>query len=314
MQNRFLAKCFLVVFSAAIGLSAAHNILVLTPITSPSHSNVFKPLVAELADRGHFVTYWNGLLQSDKSSSVMKSNQTTTNSSNLRLLTSPNLVRLNSQHPVDFSDRDRPIRLLFRMPDTIEKYCRAIYEDPVFHRLMNSEERYDLIILDGFSNDCTLLLAEVFDVPFIYLNCFPPSPWLLYAIGSPLALDHFPNPAGTRDRMDLWQRTFNVVTSVFAVYFHRWLVLPEIDRVASKVLGKHNLTPVTEIENRYLSLILSNTHFSINFQFPTSPAVVEVGGLHLVEARNEIPRVFIISYSHFLNLFNRQLSLLICRN
>jgi hypothetical protein len=297
MSTQFSAKCFLVVLSAAIGLSAAHNILVLTPITSPSHSNVFKPLVAELADRGHFVTYWNGLLQSDKSSSVIQSNQTTTNSSNLRLLTSPNLVRLNSQHQIDFNDRDSPFRLLFRMQATIERYCRAIYEDPVFHQLMNSKERYDLIILDGFSNDCTLLLAEVFDVPFIYLNCFPPSPWLLYAIGSPLALDHFPNPAGTRDRMDLWQRTFNVVTSVFAIYFHRWLVLPEIDRVASKVLGKNNLTSVAAIENRYLSLILSNTHFSINFQLPTSPAVVEVGGLHLGEARNEIPKVFNFSSS-----------------
>jgi hypothetical protein len=291
MSTQFSAKCFLVVLSAVIGLSAAHNILVLTPITSPSHSNVFKPLVAELADRGHFVTYWNGLLQSDKSSSVIQSNQTTTNSSNLRLLTSPNLVRLNSQHQIDFNDRDSPFRLLFRMQATIERYCRAIYEDPVFHQLMNSKERYDLIILDGFSNDCTLLLAEVFDVPFIYLNCVPPSPWLLYAIGSPLALDHFPNPAGTRDKMDVWQRTFNTVTSVGALFIYRWHILPMIDRVASQVLGKHNLTSIVDIQSRHLSLLMTNTHFSINFQFPTSPAVVEVGGLHLSGKLKRLPKV-----------------------
>jgi hypothetical protein len=289
-----MANCFLVLFSAVYiskAFSFPHRILILAPITSPSHSNVFKPLVTELVERGHFVTYWNGLLKPEKLSSIMDSNKTTTNSSNLRLLASPNLVRLNTQHQIDFSDRDRPIRLLLRIQSTMASYCKAIYQDPVFHQLVNSKEQFDLIIVDGFGNDCTLLLAEVFDVPFIYLNCFAPSPWLLYAIGSPLALDHFPNPAGTRDKMNFWQRTFNTATSVFAVYYHRLLVLPVIDRVASRVLGINNFSSVAEIENRYLSLLLANTHFSINFQLPTSPSVVEVGGLHLSGRLKDIPKV-----------------------
>lgn len=86
----------------------------------------------------------------------------------LRSLISPNLARINSQHDIDFNDRDRPFRLLFRIPDTVAKYCKIVYKDPVFHQLMNSEGRYDLIIVDVFANDCTLLLAEVLDVPFIY--------------------------------------------------------------------------------------------------------------------------------------------------
>ncbi|EFX67070.1 hypothetical protein DAPPUDRAFT_262158 [Daphnia pulex] len=51
-----IAECILLVLTI-ICSGAAHNILVLTPITTPSHSNVFEPLVAQLADRGHFVTY-----------------------------------------------------------------------------------------------------------------------------------------------------------------------------------------------------------------------------------------------------------------
>jgi hypothetical protein len=268
--------------------TVSHRILVLNPITSPSHSNVFKPLVAELVERGHFVTHWNGLLQS---SSVVDGNKTTTNSSNLRLLASPNLAKINSQHQIDFSDRDSPFRLLFRMRNVMENYCMAIYEDPVFHQLMNSKEQFDLIIVDGFGNDCTLLLAEVFDAPFIYLNCFSPTPWLLYAIGSPLAADHFPNPAGIRDRMNLWQRTYNTLTSVGGLYFHRWYVMSMMDRVASQVLGKNNLTSVVDIKSRYLSLLMTNTHFSINFQLPTSPAVVEVGGMHLSGKLKKLPKV-----------------------
>ena len=38
-----------------------NNILVLSPYTMPSHSNFIRPVVKELASRGHNVTYWNGL-------------------------------------------------------------------------------------------------------------------------------------------------------------------------------------------------------------------------------------------------------------
>ena len=177
MLTQCATKGFLVLLSAFYFSANADRILVLTPITSQSHSNVFKPLVMELANRGHFVTYWNGLLQTDKD---LGSHNATTNNSNLRLLVSPNLARINSQHQIDFNDRDSPFRLLFRIHSTMVNYCTAIYEDPVFHQLMNSKDQYDLIIVDGFGNDCTLLLAQVFNAPFVYLNCFPPSPWLLY--------------------------------------------------------------------------------------------------------------------------------------
>ena len=41
---------------------SAYNILVVSPITTPSHTNILKPLAMALADeRGHSVTYWNGL-------------------------------------------------------------------------------------------------------------------------------------------------------------------------------------------------------------------------------------------------------------
>lgn len=119
---------------------------------------------------------------------------------------------------------------------------------------MNSKEKYDLIILDVFGNDCTLPLVEVFDVPFIYFNCFAPTPWLLNTIGSPLAQEQFPNPAGVRDRMNLWQRMFNSVTTIGGMYFHQWLVMPLIDRVASQTLGINNLTSIRDIQSRYLSL------------------------------------------------------------
>ena len=54
----------LVVFLLAILANQpveSDRILVASPITSHSHTNVFKPLVRALVERGHDVTYWNGL-------------------------------------------------------------------------------------------------------------------------------------------------------------------------------------------------------------------------------------------------------------
>ena len=250
-----------------------HNILVLTPITTPSHTNVFKPLVMALADRGHRVTHWDGLKPS-------KNNRT-----NLRVLYSPVMAEINSEHNVNFNDRDSPLRLLFRVPKTVANYCRAIHEDPVFHQLMNSrnEDKYDLIIVDGFFNECTLILAELFDIPFIYLNCFVPPPWLQNTIGTPMAFDHFPHSGlSLSDKMNFRQRMLNAVSGIALVAFYHVYVVPIIDRAASKVLGVDNATSILEIEDRYLSLLMTNTHFSLNYLMPTSPAVIQVGGVHCV--------------------------------
>ncbi|XP_057373339.1 UDP-glycosyltransferase UGT5-like [Daphnia carinata] len=272
MRIPYIPECFMYLLLATSYIEA-YNILILTPITSPSHSFVFKPLVEALVERGHLVTYWNGLQSSKSGSSDSRGK--------LRLLMSPNLVKMNTQHEIDFNDRDSQFTLFFRLPRTMVTYCRVVYEDPVFHQLMHSKERYDLIIVDGFVNDCILFLAEILDVPFVYLSCLAPPPWLLYQIGSPLALEQFPNPVGHRDKMNLWQRLFNSVTTVLAIYIHRWLILPLIENVASQTLGINNLTSIVEIENRYLSLLLVNSHFSVNYHLPTASAVVQVGGIHM---------------------------------
>ena len=54
----FLLSVLLVVAAAAVNKSI--RILFLTPVTSPSHSTFFRPVVEALAERGHSVTYCNG--------------------------------------------------------------------------------------------------------------------------------------------------------------------------------------------------------------------------------------------------------------
>ena len=286
MENRAkirLASVFLLLVGLVLSECTAYNLLVLSPITTPSHSNFFKPVVKALVDRGHSVTYYNGLYQKNQV-------ETTKNhTNNLRVLGSPSLHKLSTDYQVDFNIREKPMKFLSELPERMENYCTTIYSDPAFHQLLNSNEKIDLIIIEGYLNDCLLPLVAILDVPFIYMNGVAPIPWLLNAIGSPLALDHFPNPVFSfKDEMDFWQRTVNSVSTVIGVYHRHLFIMPVVDRIAHKML-KRNLPTIAEIEHRYLSLLIVNTHSSINYQLPTSPAVIQAGGLHCVPSK-PLPR------------------------
>ena len=100
------ARIILLIFSAQlVNIVCGSSILFLSPLTAPSHSNFFKPVVKALADRGHFVTYWNGLSQQHSDS--------INTSVNLRLLYSPEMERINTNFGIGFQDRDSPFRLFF---------------------------------------------------------------------------------------------------------------------------------------------------------------------------------------------------------
>lgn len=253
------------------------NILVLSPITAPSHSNFFKPVVNELAKRGHSVTYWNGL----KPDGSKKANVT-------QLYSEP-LGVINSDHHMEFKDRDKPIELFLAFYDRTITYCTAIYKDPIFHRLMTMKQHFDVVLLEAVLNECVLPLIHALQVPFIYMNGIAPTPWLLDAIASPQAFDHFPNPARCyTDEMNLWQRTLNTASGLFILFFRKWVLMPTVDRLAASVMD--NFTSVTDVEDRHLSLVITNTHFSINYQLPKSTAIIEAGGLHCRPAQ-PLPKV-----------------------
>ena len=81
--------------------------------------------------------------------------------------------------------------------------------------------QFDLVIADGVFNDCVLPLIGALDAPFVYLNCFAPTPWLLDAVGSPLALATFPHPAfNFRGEMNWWQRTVNTLVGKSFNFHH----------------------------------------------------------------------------------------------
>jgi len=132
----------LTLFSAFGGVAYGANILFLSPHTSHSHTHFFFYIIKELAARGHTITHWNGLPPREEMINVTQ-------------LHSPELQHFNSHHPIGFAANKRA-ELLLRMPEQMVDVCNACYRDAVFHRLLNTKEHFDLIVIESFMNECML--------------------------------------------------------------------------------------------------------------------------------------------------------------
>ena len=131
------------------GETRKSNILVLSPFTMPSHSNFIRPVVEELAKRGHTVTYWNGLKPAINDKSL-----------NLRQLYSESLGEFNSDQRVSFADTGKQLSLFLSIYGRLVNICRLVYEDPIFHQLMNTEEKFYLVIVEGLVSQRVQFLNE----------------------------------------------------------------------------------------------------------------------------------------------------------
>jgi glucuronosyltransferase len=61
-----------------------------------------------------------------------------------------------------------------------------------------------------------------------------------------------------------------------------------MDKIAKKYFGNSTSLP-SEIE-RNISLVMVNTHFSVDYPRPLVPAMIEVGGMHITPGK-ELPLV-----------------------
>jgi glucuronosyltransferase len=109
------------------------------------------------------------------------------------------------------------------------------------------------------------------------------------AVDSPLSFDHVPGIYSYTDEMNLFGRLKNTVMGLYSLYFRNWIMLPFYESLARQALERPDLPPIREIEKN-VSYLITNTHYSVTYQYPKTSAIVEVGGLHCVPSK-PLPQV-----------------------
>ncbi|XP_069682313.1 UDP-glycosyltransferase UGT5-like isoform X2 [Periplaneta americana] len=245
------------------------RILAIFPYIGKSHFNAFEPFIKELAARGHQLVVVSHFPQK----------HAIANYTDISLVGS---IKIESTNRVDIG-KFSGLTGLKTLKKELSQYYESCDKMLSFHtiqELMKSDMVFDLVISESFFSDCFLPFVDKFKVPNIAMSSCLLLPWTNDRMANP------DNPAFVPtlltpflDKMSLSERIMNTVTNVGLNLF---FFLTE-RFVTENYVHKHFGESVPKLYDlaRNTSLVLVNTHFSLNRPHPLVPGVVEVGGLHI---------------------------------
>lgn len=155
---------------------------------------------------------------------------------------------------------------------------------PKMKQLLESNEKFDLIILDLFLTDALLGLSTVFDCPIVALSTNGPHTWVSEVLGTPRPASYVPHMyTDFIDRINLGKRLenefFYYIEKILLKIFH----LPNQEELFNEIFPKSNRT-FNDVRKNAVALTLVNSHFSISFPKPFLPNMIEVAGMQINEA------------------------------
>ena len=236
---------------------------------------MYEPLLIELANRGHQVTVVNPY----KSQRVEPIK-------NYREVTGVEFI-VEGSNSIKFFELkinatvapENPF--LFLQP-TIQARCPMFWELDEIQKLL--KQKFDLILMENFMNECIYGMIPHFNTTFIFVNTFPTPFWLTGAVGLPTFPSITPLPfLGYSENMSFSQRVWNFFCQVASQLLIDYKYKPNMEAIYRKYVGEN--TPGVDEISRNVSLILENSNPSMNAPRPTLPEIVEVGGMHCVPAK-----------------------------
>nr|CAD7450895.1 unnamed protein product [Timema bartmani] len=270
---------FTVLIPLLVGVTSSARILAIFPHIGKSHFDVFQPYLKQLSSRGHQVVVMSHFPQRTP----------TANYTDISLEGSFSELRPTETFTLKDFENHGVVREALYLGKLGRETCEQVLSLEETQRLIRSDERFDLVIYELFNTDCFLGFVDKFQAPSIAVSSSVLMPWGCDRLGNP------DNPAFVSygvghygDRMVFAERLVNAVHLVmYKVMYYFFYEIPG-DRIARKFF-RDSLPPLVELAHR-TSLVLVNTHFSVNRPRPLVPAIVEVGGIHL-KKREKLPQI-----------------------
>lgn len=167
------------------------------------------------------------------------------------------------------------------------QHTEETFTHPEVQQLLNSNQTFDLIVIDWFYNEATLIFGHIYKAPVIFISSFGNMLLLNDITGNVLPYSYVPG-AGLYATDDL---SFNhrVVMTLFNIFYV--LYTPRKHNAHYEILKRHfDNPPAIEKLKENVALVLSNSHFSFETPRPYTPNIIPVGGFH-VEEPKELPKV-----------------------
>ncbi|XP_013108424.2 UDP-glycosyltransferase UGT5 [Stomoxys calcitrans] len=172
----------------------------------------------------------------------------------------------------------------------------TLLQNPKVRELLQSQQKYDLLVVDLFLSDALLGLSFFYQIPTVVISPSGSNTWLNQRFGNPqnAALDPSNFLPYSKD-MTLWQRNINTLMAMFekltysffhmisqqAVYTKHFEPLCQVAPWCNELPDHRDLT-----EN--LSLALINSHPVLQYPRSYLPNMLTVAGVHLATDGQEL--------------------------
>uniref|UniRef100_A0A0K0EB17 glucuronosyltransferase n=1 Tax=Strongyloides stercoralis TaxID=6248 RepID=A0A0K0EB17_STRER len=262
-------------------LSLCYNILVFCPKSSHSHVNFLGSIADILVKGGHNVTYL--LAEANP--------QVTTNGSKLATL---HIVPVNKEISETFSNSSNStdVWLASKHPTSHLKTAQkrmTLIKDQCSHLTSNysltkymKDQKFDIGITEYFYS-CGIGLFKMYNIP-IFMNAaatvLPDSAYNFYGLEFPSSYVPAMMIANV-DTMTFFRRTLNFFSFIFSKFFMKYALVNYVQDVYDTKFGPGFLDIMNDITLDSFALI--NTHPLLEFNFPQTNKILQIGGMKEVK-------------------------------
>lgn len=153
--------------------------------------------------------------------------------------------------------------------------------------LLKSNAKFDVIVLEEFLAPALMGLKHIYNVPIVYVHAMTSNCWNNDLFGNPAPLSYVPNfMTKFSQKMSFFERLQNAVFDIYDILYRHLIFYPKQNEIL------HNYIPEAPDLTELLyssSLILLNSHVSVNDPVPHLPNMIEIGGYH-VQSSKELPK------------------------
>ncbi|XP_044752267.1 UDP-glycosyltransferase UGT5-like [Coccinella septempunctata] len=251
----------------------AAKILAVFPVPVRSHFVMTKTILTALAAKGHDIDLYT-IFPEEEMIPRIRHYQIP----NIELLETPLSVEELRAIPVA-----EMIDVMFTEKSNGNYVCEKSFKTEILRKLKQSKQHYDLVLLEMFVVDCFFGFSHIFKAPVVAITSSVDLPWGSHRIGNPDNPSYIPTYFGEFGKsMSIYERLLNTITLVYAKYRQK-VHLSYQEKLAKQFFGG-DLPPLDDIVSN-TSLMIVNSHFSLNQPRPTVPNLVEVAGIHIREPR-----------------------------
>jgi hypothetical protein len=255
-------------------LNGTHSarILGIFPMGAPSHYILGNSLLKGLAEKGHDVTMVSPFTEKNppKNGSYRDIVLTGFLEDHDRRIKEMNMFEMEKQ---SF------LTLLPLFANMMVGMCEQTLNHTNMQKLIHSDEKFDVVIVEQFMNEAQKALATRFNAPLILFSTMGANSWVNQLIGNPQPLAYIPEALlGYSSKMTFSQRLVNIFTYAAQLGLNHFYMYPEHDKLIKKYFP--NGPSIYDVIYN-ASIVLLNSHPSINQPVPYVPSMIDVGGLHV---------------------------------